>query len=77
MNTINTSLTNLNTSLGTITTDLTTAQTNIQKVPNNVAADGNANINYNSGISVSGSTTPLPSLFNAVLGSSGNSGIIG
>lgn len=77
MGTINTSLYNLNTSLGTITTHLTTTQTDIQKVPNNVAADGNAVINYNSPIGTAGSSTPLASGFVSVLGSSGNSGIIG
>ena len=72
-------MTSLDSGLTTIVADLLTARDNIQKVPKNLAAGGNAVIDYNLKISDPfGSTTSTnASAFVGILGSSNTGGIIG
>lgn len=76
---IQTQMNHLNGNITGIVTNLATARDNIQKVPNNVLADGNANIVYLTSIknTFGGTSGPLPSTFVPILGSSNNNGIIG
>jgi hypothetical protein len=76
---VQTQLGNLGTGLTTIVTNLGATTTLLQKVPKNLAADGNAAFAYTTPISstYSAGAVTINSIFPTVLGSSNNGGVIG